>query len=139
MPEEETDVAEAGDDSKEESKLLFGLRAKVRYKIYTWLAIAIVLGGIIWSILYLLPWRWYKYTDKIAVEKVARDVKLGYVIWNDSEAVGDGLEEENYIDQTEISSDGVRMVYATGGTATTGVNRARCVPLTAISTRHLLH
>jgi hypothetical protein len=115
MPEEETDVAEAGDDSKEESKLLFGLRAKVRYKIYTWLAIAIVLGGIIWSILYLLPWRWYKYTDKIAVEKVARDVKLGYVIWNDSEAVGDGLEEENYIDQTEISSDGVRMVYATGG------------------------
>ncbi|MBT6463445.1 MAG: hypothetical protein HOK49_12990 [Opitutae bacterium] len=116
MPEEETDVAKTGDGSKEESKTLFGLKRKVRYKIYAWLAIAIVLVGLIWSIVYLLPWRWYKYTDKIAVEKVARDVDLGYVVWENSEAISEGLQEENYIDQTEISSDGTRMIYATGGT-----------------------
>ena len=111
MPEKETVDDETGTDAESEERRLFGLSRELRYKIYAWGALAIVVGAIIWSISYLQPWRWHKYTDKISVEKVAMDVEPGYVLWDKAEAVDAGIKEENYIDQTVISSDGARMVY----------------------------
>ena len=98
MPEKETVADETGMDAESEERRLFGLTRDLRYKIYAWGALAIVIGGIIWSISYLQPWRWHKYTDKISVEKVAVEVEPGYVLWDNAEAVDAGIKEENYID-----------------------------------------
>ena len=108
MPEAKTD----GDQVEEESKPFLGLTRRRRYKIYAWGALAIVLAAAISSLSYLEPWRWHKYTDSIAVEKVARDVEPGYVLWEKAESVSKVNASGDYIDQTVISSDGSRMVYA---------------------------
>ena len=119
MPEEDTapPPEENGESMEPETpeRTFLGLTRKMRYKVYAWGALAIVLGMILASLFYLRPWRWYKYTDKIAVEKVARDVEPGHVVWEKSEPVEAGFSSEDYVDQTVISSDGARMVYATGG------------------------
>ena len=73
MPNANTDV----DQAVEEPKAFLGLTRRIRYKIYAWGALGIVLGAAIWRLAYLEPWRWHKYTDSIAVEKVARDVEPG--------------------------------------------------------------
>ena len=96
---------------EEDERILLGLTQRQRYKIYAWGALAIVLGGIIWSLSYLRPWRWHTYTDDIAVKKVAREVELGYVLWDEAETVGGEIAEDNFVNQTVISSDGARMVY----------------------------
>ncbi|MBT4667427.1 MAG: hypothetical protein HOB63_13010, partial [Opitutae bacterium] len=108
MPEAKTDGAKV----VEEAKPFLGFTRRRRYKIYAWGALAIVLAAAIWSLSYLEPWRWHKYTDSIAVEKVARDVEPGYVLWEKAEAVSEVNASGDYIDQTVISSDGSRMVYA---------------------------
>lgn len=108
MPEAKID----GDQVEEEAKPFLGLTRRRRYKIYAWGALAIVLAAAIWSLSYLEPWRWHKYTDSIAVEKVARDVEPGYVLWEKAESVSEVNASGDYIDQTVISSDGSRMVYA---------------------------
>ena len=108
MPEEET----VGEEAEKETKILFGLTRERRYKIYAWGALVIVIGAVIWSLSYLQPWRWDKYTDSIAVEKVARDVDPGYVLWDNAEAVTEVNATGDFIDQTVISSDGARMIYA---------------------------
>ncbi|MGE4550256.1 MAG: hypothetical protein AAEJ57_02620 [Opitutales bacterium] len=102
------------DEEDEDERILFGLTQRQRYKIYAWGALAIVLGGIVWSLSYLRPWRWHTYTDDISVKKVARDVELGYVLWDEAQAVGGEIAEDNFVNQTVISSDGARMVYASG-------------------------
>ena len=114
MSETDTTGTETAEETDTKGKVLFGLTRKRRYKIYAWGALAIVLGTIIWSLSYLRLWNWHKYTDKIAVEKVAREVELGYVLCDKAEAVSEGITEENFIDQTVISSDGVRMGYSSG-------------------------
>ena len=99
-------------EEEEDERILLGLTQRQRYKIYAWGALAIVLGGIVWSLSYLRPWRWHTYTDDISVKKVARDVELGYVLWDEAQTVGGEIAEDNFVNQTVISSDGARMVYA---------------------------
>ena len=109
--QEDSENKESGMDSPVEERIIFGLPRKTRYRIYGWGALVIVLGAIVWSLSYLRPWRWHTYTDKISVEKVAVDVDPGYVLWDKAQPLDAGITQENYIDQTVISSDGVRMVY----------------------------
>ena len=108
MPKEETDA----DEAEVEAKAWLGLTRERRYKIYAWGALTIVVGAVIWSVWYLRPWRWHTYTDEIKVKQVARDVELGYVLWDEAEAVTEVNATGDFIDQTVISSDGARMVYA---------------------------
>lgn len=88
-----------------------GLTRKKRIKIYLYSALVLFLGFLIWMWTYLQPSRWYKYTDHVAFEQVARDVKLGHVIW---EPAAPELEADDPILQPTIASDGTRMVYSTG-------------------------
>ena len=108
MPEEDS-VSEEGE---EEVKAWLGLTRKRRYKIYAWSALAFVVGFVIWMISYLRPWRWDSYKDDIAIQKVALDVNPGFVIWDKAKAVSEVNASDSYIDQTVISSDGTRMIYA---------------------------
>ncbi|MFP6900236.1 MAG: hypothetical protein VCA36_04800 [Opitutales bacterium] len=108
MPEEDT----VDDETEEEAEAWLGLTRKRRYKIYAWGALAIVVGAIIWSISYLRPWRWHTYTDEVSVKKVALDVDPGFILWDKAEALNEVNATDSYIDQTVISSDGTRMVYA---------------------------
>ena len=104
MPEDEKE--------QEETKAWLGLTRQRRYKIYAWGALCIAIGAVLFSIWYLQPWRWYTYTDDIRVKQVARDVDPGYILWEEAEAVGEANASQDFIDQTVISSDGARMVYA---------------------------
>ena len=82
-------------------------------RIYLWAALALVVGFLFWVWIYLQPSRWHTYTDHVAFERVARDVKLGRVVWEPAVAERSGLGDER-VAQPSISSDGVRMVYSTG-------------------------
>ncbi len=99
-------------DPKETSRVLLGLTKKRRYKIYAWSALLLVLSVIVLTWFYLRPERWYTYTDQVAFEQVARDVKPGYVVWDPAQAVTEVIGVEGIIGQPAISSDGARMVYA---------------------------
>ena len=93
---------------------ILGLTRKQRIKIYFWGAIALLIGALLLSWLYLRPDRWYTYTDKTIIQKSAKDVNLGYVTWEKSE-----LEDSNFLGsgtiiQPSISSDGAHMVYLSG-------------------------
>ncbi|MBG30474.1 MAG: hypothetical protein CMI31_10810 [Opitutae bacterium] len=107
MPKKEDPVAE----EEEDERIIFGLTQRQRYKVYAWGALAIVVGAFVWSLSYLRPWRWHTYTDDIRVKKVARDVELGYVLWEDAKPVDGEIADDNFVNQTVISSDGARMVY----------------------------
>ncbi len=99
-------------DPEETSGVILGLTKKRRYKIYAWGALLLVLSAIVLTWSYLRPERWYTYTDQVAFEQVARDVKPGYVVWDPAEAVTEVIGAEGIIGQPAISSDGARMVYA---------------------------
>ena len=114
MPDPET----APEDTKAEKAAREARRAlnrSRRFKFYGWLALILVIaaGGCAWW--YLRPERWYTYTDQVAFEQVARDVKLGFVLWDDATPIGAGLGPEDVISQPAISSDGARMIYTSGG------------------------
>jgi hypothetical protein len=83
-------------------------------KIYLWAAVALVLGFMIWVWIYLQPSRWYTYTDHVAFARVAREVKLGHVVWEPAATEGGGIGSKERTFQPAISADGTRMVYATG-------------------------
>lgn len=91
-----------------------GLTRRRRIRIYLWCALALVVGFLIWAWIFLQPGRWYTYTDHVTFERVARDVKLGRVVWEPAVAEAGGLEEGDRVGQPSLSSDGVRMVYSTG-------------------------
>jgi hypothetical protein len=88
-----------------------GLTRRQRLKIYLWIALALLVGFLIWTWIYLQPSRWYKYTDHVAFEQVARDVELGHVVW---EPAAIEFSEKENIRQASISSDNARMIYTTG-------------------------
>ena len=98
-------------DPAKESPLILGLNRRQRVRIYMWSALVLIVGFLIWMWSYLQPSRWYKYTDHVAFEQVARDVELGHVIW---EPAVPELETEDMILQPTISADSARMVYSTG-------------------------
>ncbi len=113
MPEESADLS-----PEEEAERLEELRyerRRKRCKFYGWTALVLLVAGLGWMWWYLRPERWYKYTDQVAFEQVARDVKLGFVLWEPAEPVTDGFEAGDDVAQPVISSDGARMVYASGG------------------------
>jgi hypothetical protein len=93
---------------------LFGLDRRRRFRIYGWSGIFLVVAALGWALWYLRPERWYSYTDQVAFEQVARDVKPGFVLWEKSEPVGEGIAPNDAIGQPTVSSDGTRMVYVTG-------------------------
>jgi hypothetical protein len=95
-------------------KAFLGLTRARRYKIYAWSALALLLAGVVWTWWYLRPERWYKYTDQVAFEQVARDVRPGYVLWEKATPAGEGIAPADDIRQPTISSDGTRMIYTTG-------------------------
>ena len=99
-------------DPKETSGSVLGLTKKRRYKIYAWGALILLLSAVVLTGLYLRPDRWYTYTDQVAFEQVAQDVKPGYVVWDPAQAVTELIGAKDMIGQPAISSDGVRMVYA---------------------------
>jgi hypothetical protein len=86
-----------------------------RLEFYAWLAVAIVLAAGVWMFAYLQPHRWYTYTDVVSFSRVARDVEVGYVLWEDAEAVTAGILPSDVVSEPAVSSDGLRMVYAREG------------------------
>ena len=60
-------------------RMILGVTRKQRFRLYFWLAVALVSGFLLWSLFYLRPDRWYTYTDQVAFNQVARDVTPGYV------------------------------------------------------------
>jgi hypothetical protein len=92
----------------------FGLDRRRRFKIYRWSALLLLVGAAGWALWYLRPERWYSYTDQVAFEQVARDVKPGFVLWEKAEPAGEGIAPDEAIGQPTISSDGTRMVYVAG-------------------------
>ena len=90
-------------------RTFLGLTRKKRFRIYRWTALALVLGFGIWAWIYLQPSRWYKYTDQVAFEQSASDVKLGHVVWEPAKpSGGDEMRE------VSVSANGGRMVYSAG-------------------------
>ncbi len=96
------------------SKAFLGLTRSRRYKIYGWGALALLLSGVFFALWYLRPDRWYKYTDQVAFEQVARDVEPGYVLWDRSTPAAEGIAAGDDVRQPAISADGARMVYSSG-------------------------
>jgi hypothetical protein len=86
-------------------------RRRKRFRFYRWSALILLLAGVVWTWSYLRPERWYKFTDQVSFEQVAKDVELGFVLWEPAELVGEGED----VSQPAISSDGARMVYASVG------------------------
>ena len=96
-------------------KAFLGLTRARRYRIYAWSALVLLLAGVGWTWWYLRPERWYKYTDQVAFEQVARDVRPGYVLWEPATQAGEGLGVGDDLRQPTISSDGTRMIFSSGG------------------------
>jgi len=88
-----------------------GLTRRRRIRIYGWSAVALVLGFVVWALLYLRPDRWYTYTDQVAFEQVARDVELGHVVWEPSAPESEELGGADIL-HPAVSADGARMVHA---------------------------
>lgn len=101
-------------DERDPDRRILGVTRKQRFKAYGWGALILFLAGAIWAWSYLRPERWYKYTDQVAFAQVARDVKLGYVLWDESARIDNVVDEEELLGEPAISSDGARMVYTTG-------------------------
>lgn len=111
MPEQDPLKSEV---KPHERKALFGLDRRCRFKIYGWATVLLIVGAVGWSMWYLRPERWFTYTDQVAFEQVARDVKPGFVLWEKAEPAGEGIGLNEAIGQPTISSDGTRMVYVGG-------------------------
>lgn len=97
-----------------ERKALLGLDRRRRFKIYGWSSVLLLVGAALWSLWYLRPERWYSYTDQVAFEQVARDVRPGFVLWEKSAPAGEGISQKDAIGQPTFSADGTRMVYVVG-------------------------
>jgi hypothetical protein len=91
------------------------LRRRKRFRFYRWCALLLLVAGAVWTWNYLRPERWYKFTDQVSFEQIAKDVELGFVLWEPAELVVDGIDEGKDVSQPAISSDGARMVYASMG------------------------
>jgi len=105
----------ASDLSKNKDLRLFGLRRRQRYRLYASLVVVAMLIAAVWMLLHLKPHRWYKYTDVLSFEQVAKDVKVGYVLWEKAGPVEAGVLPADIISEPAITSDGTRMIYASPG------------------------
>lgn len=106
---------QAQPQSEAQPKALLGLTRARRFRLYRWSAVAALVFTVGGCLAYLKPHRWYTYTDVVSFEQVARDVKLGYVLWEPAEAVGDKLPGDQAVHSPALSSDGARMVFAAPG------------------------
>jgi len=111
MPETNTVTNEAAPRTR---YVLPVLDRRRRFKIYGWASVLLLVGAAGWTLWYLQPHRWYSYTDQVAFEQVARDVKPGFVVWDNAEPAGEGIGPDEAVGQPTISSDGTRMVYVAG-------------------------
>lgn len=102
-----------GEDLDEDRRIL-GVTRKQRFKIYFWSGLVLVIGFLVWALIYLQLPRWYTYTDQVAFEQVARDVDLGYVLWENAEPAASGFAAGDDIGTPVISSNGARMIYSAG-------------------------
>ncbi len=109
QPEKQVDQ-----DAENDSRTFLGLDQKQRFRIYGWGALILVLGAAIWTLNYLDFFRWYSYQDQSGLNKAAKDVEVGHVLWEDAK-MAEGVDRENTILQSTISSNGARMVFARGG------------------------
>lgn len=105
-------TASSGDEN--DDRVILGMTRKQRFRVYLWSAIAIVVCFLIWALVYLRPDRWYTYTDQVAFEQRARDVDLGFVLWEKAEPAASGFASTDDVATPVISSNGARMVYSTG-------------------------
>ena len=110
MPDNTENTTPPAEDTA--PKALLGLTRARRFALYGWSAAAIVVGFGIWTYAYLQPHRWYTYTDVVSFEQVARDVKVGYVLWQEAAPVAAGVLPADVISEPSLSSDGTRMLYA---------------------------
>ena len=101
-------------DAENDSRTFLGLDQKQRFRLYGWGALILVLGAAIWTLNYLDFFRWYSYQDQSGLNKAAKDVEVGHVLWEDAK-LAEGVDRENTILQSTISSNGARMVFARGG------------------------
>jgi hypothetical protein len=97
-----------------ERKAFLGLDRRRRFKIYGWASVLLLAGAAGWALWYLRPERWYSYTDQVAFEQVAREVKPGFVLWDKAEPAGESISPDEAIGQPTISSDGTKMIYVSG-------------------------
>ncbi|MFP6873620.1 MAG: hypothetical protein VCA55_08920 [Verrucomicrobiales bacterium] len=108
QPEEQVD-----NDSENESRAFLGLSQAQRFRIYGWGALVLILGAAIWTLSYLDFFRWYSYKDQSGLNKAAKDVEVGHVLWEDAKPA-EGVAKKNTILQSTISSNGARMIFARG-------------------------
>lgn len=101
-------------DSAAEDRVILGLSKAQRFRLYTWAVLGIVVFFLLWSLFFLQPHRWYTYTDQVSFQQVARDVDVGYVLWEPAEPLTGGLEKGTAASNPVVSSDGSRMIYSTG-------------------------
>lgn len=101
------------EDDHDPERRILGVTRKQRFRAYFWLGTTLVVGFLLWALVYLRPDRWYTYTDG-AFSQAARDVELGYVLWEEAEQAGDGFAPEDDIGTPVISSNGARMIYSSG-------------------------
>lgn len=106
--------ATAPSEDESEDRIILGVTRKQRYRFYLWSGILIVIGFLLWALIYLKPHRWYTYTDQIAFEQRARDVDLGFVLWEAAEEAGSGFSTTDTVGTPAISSNGARMIYSAG-------------------------
>lgn len=102
-------------EGQEPEKTLAGLTRAHRIRIYKWAALLAVVASVIWALAYLRPHRWYTYTDVVSFEQVARDVQVGYVLWEPAESLANQLPDDLPVSDPSLTSDGARMVYAAPG------------------------
>ena len=104
------------EDDRDSERRILGVTRKQRFRFYFWLGVILVVGFLLWALIYLRPDRWHTYTDGV-FSQVARDVEPGYVLWEEAEPAGSGFAAEDDIGTPVISSDGARMIYSSGETA----------------------
>lgn len=96
-------------------KPILGVTRKKRFQIYRWGALLILVGAVLWSVVFLQPHRWYTYTDVVSFEQVARDVEVGFVLWEPAAPLDSDHWRDVDATEPDVSSDGRRMVYAASG------------------------
>ncbi len=101
-------------DAENDARTFLGLNQKQRFRIYGWGALTLLLGAAVWTLNYLDFFRWYSYQDQSGLNKAAKDVQVGHVLWEKAKPA-DGIARESTILQSTISSNGARMVFSRGG------------------------
>lgn len=73
--------------------------------------IVLVIAFFAWLFNYLQPGTWRYYTDDVSMKRLARDVKPGFVLWENSSPLEVDTQLPGYCVQPAISPDGARMAF----------------------------